>query len=109
LAAAAIALLPFATGSELFLVSAALWGMGFGCAQPASMALLVDRVGTEQRGLALSTYFMGFDVGIGLGAVGLGFVSQSLGWEVMWPLSASCVLLGLLGLVQTRRFRKSVA
>lgn len=109
LAALAILVLPFATGSELFLVSAALWGMGFGCAQPASMALLVDRVQSEQRGLALSTYFMGFDVGIGLGAVGLGFVSQSLGWEVMWPLSAACVLLGLLGLTTRRSFKKKLA
>jgi predicted MFS family arabinose efflux permease len=65
----------------------------------AITALLVDRVHGEQRGLALSTYFMGFDVGIGLGAVGLGAVSQTLGWEVMWPTSALCVLLGLLGLV----------
>jgi predicted MFS family arabinose efflux permease len=79
-------------------VSAALWGLGFGCAQPASMALLVDRVRGDERGLALSTYFMGFDIGIGLGAVGLGVVSQVFGWEVMWPLSAAFVLLGLLGL-----------
>jgi predicted MFS family arabinose efflux permease len=54
----------------------------------------------EECGLALSTYFMGFDIGIGLGAVGLGVVSQSFGWEVMWPMSAACVLLGLLGLVR---------
>jgi MFS family permease len=93
-----ILLLPFATTLPAFLVSAVLWGMGFGCAQPASMALLVDNVPGEERGLALSTYFMGFDVGIGLGAVALGVVSQTLGWEVMWPISAVCVLLGLLGL-----------
>src|SRR5262249_55944039 len=37
-----ILLLPFATTLPAFLVSAVLWGMGFGCAQPASMALLVD-------------------------------------------------------------------
>jgi MFS family permease len=97
-AAFGVLLLPLATRPELFLLSAVLWGMGFGCAQPASMALLVDRVHGEERGLALSTYFMGFDIGIGLGAVGLGVVSQAFGWEVMWPLSAGFVLLGLLGL-----------
>ncbi len=98
-AALAIVLLPFAFTVPSFLVSAVLWGIGFGCAQPASMALLVDRVHGEGRGLALSTYFMGFDIGIGLGAIGLGFVSQSFGWEVMWPMSAVCVLLGLAGLL----------
>jgi MFS family permease len=97
-AALGILVLPFASTLPMFLLSAVLWGMGFGCAQPATMALLVDRVRSDERGLALSTYFMGFDIGIGLGAVVLGFISQTFGWEVMWPISATCVLLGLLGL-----------
>ncbi len=97
-AALAIVLLPFAISIASFLVSAVLWGTGFGCTQPATMALLVDRVRGEERGVALSTFFMGFDIGIGLGAVGRDFVSQTFGWEVMWPISAVCVLLGLLEL-----------
>jgi predicted MFS family arabinose efflux permease len=101
-AALSIVLLPLANDLPHFFISAVLWGMGFGAAQPASLALLVDRAGTDQRGLALSTYFMGFDIGIGLGAIALGFLSQSLGWEVMWPASAVCVLLGLLGIFWSR-------
>src|SRR6266542_3154199 len=97
-AALAIVLLPFAISIASFLVSAVLWGTGFGCTQPATMALLVDRVRGEERGVALSTFFMGFDIGIGLGAVGRDFVSQTFGWEGMWPMSAVCVLLGLLEL-----------
>ena len=68
-AASAIALLPLAHDLPHFFVSAVLWGVGFGSAQPASLALLVDRTRGEQRGLALSTYFMGFDIGIGMGAI----------------------------------------
>jgi MFS family permease len=101
-AAVAIMVLPLADDLPHFLLSAVLWGVGFGAAQPASLALLVDQAGSEQRGLALSTYFMGFDIGIGLGAVALGFLSESLGWGVMWPASATCVLLGLLGIVWSR-------
>jgi len=104
-AATGIALLPLASSLATFFVSAALWGAGFGCAQPASMALLVDQVRGERRGLGLSTYFMGFDVGIGSGAIALGYLSQSVGWEVMWPASAACVLLGVLGLLGARRSR----
>jgi predicted MFS family arabinose efflux permease len=102
LAALAIALLPFATDLPHFFLSAVLWGVGFGSAQPASLALLVDLVGNQQRGLALSTYFMGFDIGIGLGAIALGYLSQSLGWEIMWPVSAACVLVGLAGIRLSR-------
>jgi len=101
-AAAAIAVLPFAYDLPQFFVSAVLWGVGIGCAQPASQALLVDRARGAERGLALSTYFMGFDVGIGLGAIALGVVSQSLGWEVMWTVSAIGILLGLVGVWYSR-------
>jgi predicted MFS family arabinose efflux permease len=45
---------------------------------------------------------MGFDVGIGLGAIAVGYLSQSLGWEIMWPVSAACVLVGLTGIRLTR-------
>jgi MFS family permease len=38
-----IGLLPFAAELPLFLISAVFWGVGFGLAQPASLALLVDR------------------------------------------------------------------
>ncbi|HEX8969877.1 MAG TPA: MFS transporter [Chloroflexota bacterium] len=100
--ALAIALLPLAFDLPHFLISAVLWGVGLGAAQPASLALLVDRSGGTQRGLALSTYFMGFDIGIGAGAIALGFISQWFGWGVMWPVSAAAVLLGLLGMAPRR-------
>jgi MFS family permease len=95
--ALAIAVLPLAYDLPHFFISAVLWGVGFGAAQPASLALLVDVAGGSQRGLALSTYFMGFDVGIGIGAIAMGYLSQTVGWEIMWPVSAGCVLVGLLG------------
>jgi MFS family permease len=101
-AAASIALLPFAYELPQFFVSAALWGVGVGCAQPASQALLVDRARGAERGLALSTYFMGFDIGIGLGAIALGVISQSFGWQVMWTVSAVSILLGLVGVWYSR-------
>ena len=98
-----IGLLPFAAELPLFLISAVFWGVGFGLAQPASLALLVDRAAGAQRALALSTYFMGFDIGIGFGAVALGFVSQAFGWEVTWSISAIAILLGLLGVWTPKR------
>jgi predicted MFS family arabinose efflux permease len=88
-------------------ISAALFGLGFGSAQPAAMALLIDRVRPEQRGLATGTYFTGFDAGISIGSLLLGVVSQHLGFGVMWPISAACTLLGLAGFLADRRHRRS--
>jgi MFS family permease len=101
--ALSLALLPLAHEFPHFLISGALFGLGFGTAQPAALAMLVDRVRLEQRGLAMSTYFLGFDLGISLGSMGLGVVGQNWGFGVMWPISAVCVLLGLLGLRGAKR------
>jgi MFS family permease len=103
LMAAALALLPLARGFPYFVISASLFGLGFGTAQPATMALLIDRVRPERRGLATGTYFTGFDVGISIGSILLGMVSQRWGFGVMWPLAAACTLLGLAGLKADRR------
>jgi MFS family permease len=105
----ALALLPLARGFPYFIISASLFGSGFGAAQPATMALLIDRVRPEQRGLATSTYFTGFDLGISIGAILLGVVSQHWGFGVMWSISAACTLLGLAGIMVDRRHSSSTA
>ena len=109
LAASAIAILPLAHSLPVFLVSAAVFGLGFGAAQPATMALLVDQVSSDQRGLALSTYFLGYDLGISLGSIGLGAASQYLGLDAVWIIIACCMPLGLLGIVGARRQAKAAA
>ena len=109
LMAAALAILPLAHGFPYFVISASLFGLGFGTAQPVSMALLIDRVRSEQRGLATSTYFSGFDAGISIGAILLGVVSQRWGFGVMWPLAAACTLLGLAGLLADSHHGSSTA
>jgi MFS family permease len=105
----ALALLALARSLAYFVVSASLFGLGFGAAQPATMALLIDRVRPEQRGLATGTYYTGFDAGVSLGSILLGVVSQLWGFGVMWPLSAACTLLGLAGYLPIGRHGRSAA
>lgn len=109
LGALALVLLPFAHSLSDFVLSASLFGFGFGAAQPATMALLIDRVSPERRGLASSTYYMGFDSGISIGSILLGAVSQHLGFGVMWPIAAGCILLGLAGFYVEKRRDKTAA
>lgn len=100
--ALSLATLPLANDLPQFLASAALYGLGFGMAQPATMALLIDRVRPERRGMAMSTYFTGFDLGIAVSSLALGMVSEAWGFGVMWYISAAGTLLGLLGLLGAR-------
>jgi len=109
LMAVALLLLPLAYGFFYFVISAALLGLGFGAAQPATMALLIDKIRPEQRGLATGTYYTGFDVGISTGSMLLGVVSQYWGFGVMWPIAATCTALGLAGFLPGRRHGNDVA
>jgi MFS family permease len=107
LMAVALAMLPLAHGLPYFVISASLFGIGFGSAQPASLALLIGRIRQEQRGLATGTYFTGFDGGFIIGTILLGVVSQHWGFGVMWSISAACTLLSLAGIMADRKGRNT--
>jgi MFS family permease len=98
-------LLPFAHTFLHLVLSAVFLGIGFGAGQPATMALTVDLVSPDERGMAVSTYFLGFDAGISLGSFALGAVITAFGFSVAWIAAAGCVLLGLLGPMWSRRQR----
>jgi MFS family permease len=98
--AAGLLLLPFTHNMLELMLTGALIGLGFGSAQPATMALTVDLVPPDQRGMAISTYFLGFDIGISLGSFALGVMVTVFGFGTTWAVAACCVLLGLLGLLK---------
>ncbi len=98
-------LLPFAHTLLQLMLSATFIGMGFGSSQPATMALTVDLVSPDERGMAVSTYFLGFDSGISTGSFLLGAVATTFGFGVTWVVSACCVSLGLLGILRTPQTR----
>ncbi len=96
-------LLPFADGLFMFLLSAAFIGLGFGTCQPATMAWTVDLVSLDERGMAVSTYFLGFDAGISAGSFALGAIATNFGFSAAWVLAAVCVLLGLFSVLKMPR------
>jgi MFS family permease len=100
--ATGLLLLPLAHNLFHLMISAALIGIGFGSSQPATMALTIDLVSPDERGMAVSTYFLGFDTGISLGSFSMGAVATHLGFTVAWSAAGVCVLFGLLGIL-TRR------
>lgn len=98
-----LAILPLEGGLPLFIISASLFGLGFGSAQPASMALLFDRIRPEERGVATGTYFTGFDIGFIIGTLFMGVISRHWGYPAMWSISAACTQLTLAGILADRR------
>lgn len=74
LTAAAMLLIGLANAPRTLLAAGALYGLGLGLAQPALMALAAEQAGEAERGRAIATLYMGWEMGIGLGAYALGYL-----------------------------------
>lgn len=73
-------------------------GLGQGLIFPALSTYIIDYLGRENKGLAISLYLSLFDVGMGIGAPFFGWVSDRAGYRGMY------VGAGLLLLVSTSIF-----
>jgi len=80
----AMAILYFAHALSVFLIAGFIYGLGFGAAQPALQAMAVRNVAAERRGTANATFFLGFDLGIGLGSIVWGMVAEAAGYRPVY-------------------------
>ncbi len=94
--ALSIFLLSRATTLTMFLVVAFLYGMGFGAAQSSLQTLAVIHAPRSNLGIANSTFFFGFDSGIGAGAVILGTLAAKVGYSQMFQWSIVSVALAFV-------------
>ena len=86
-------LLSSATHSWMFLLAACFIGMSNGSMWPTFQAMVSDLVPAERRGAANSTYFNGFDIGMGAGALGLGYLADLSGLRAIFILSIPLVII----------------
>src|SRR5690625_342898 len=71
---------PSALTSVCVLVGAALLGLGFGAVQNDTVTIMLGRAGPSGNGRASAVWNIGYDGGMGVGAVGLGVLIQFLGY-----------------------------
>lgn len=92
------ACLTLAASTGLFgvLVSAILYGIGFGAAQPALQAATINLSPPEKKGIANASFLTAFDLGIGLGAIALGAVSQYMGYRTLFCVASASGLAALI-------------
>jgi MFS family permease len=96
LALAAIALLLLAGADSMawLVTSAVLFGVGFGAAQPAILAMAADRVPPTERGRAVGTVYTALELGISSGAVLFGLWAARWGYRSMWLAAAVSAGIG---------------
>lgn len=82
--------------STIFIVIALLVGTGFGIIFPAYNTLFVNLAEHNQRGTANSTYLTSWDVGIGVGLVIGGIVSQHTSFAYAYLIGGTLCLISAL-------------
>lgn len=92
----ALFVLTMSNGLVGVVITAILYGIGFGSAQPALQVAMIRLAPPVKRGVANATFFTAFDLGIGLGAILLGFVSQLMGYQMVF---ITCAISGFISLV----------
>ncbi|MBU3105111.1 MFS transporter [Clostridium gasigenes] len=92
----ALLVLTFTKGIVGLVITAILYGIGFGSAQPALQVAIIRLAKPEKIGVANATFFTAFDLGIGLGSISLGFVSQLMGYQALFIVCAVSALISLV-------------
>lgn len=80
--------LSFTTSSIVLLFSGALIGLGYGTFMSNGQAVCLKLVDSTKVGIALSTYFIGLDLGLGFGPYALGAIHNFLSYSGIYILCA---------------------
>lgn len=86
--AVGLALLAFAETRPLFVISALIFGLGFGTAYPVFTAYIFRHVPPARRGAAFGSVITAFDIGIGTGSTTIGWLIQHFGFFSAFGLGA---------------------
>ncbi|ARK29888.1 MFS transporter [Halalkalibacter krulwichiae] len=89
-------ILSFSTNLTVVILSAFVYGSGYGILQPSIQAWMINYVSKEERGLANGMFFNSLDLGVVSGAIILGVVASSFGYVAMYQISATFMFVFLV-------------
>lgn len=90
-----VALLAVATTRSAFIVSALIFGTGFGSAYPIVVAQLMKDVDHRRRGATFGALIGAFDTGIGTGSIAIGWLSAQYGLPKAFGFAAALAALSV--------------
>jgi MFS family permease len=80
----------------MFIIAGIIGGFGQGLIFPALTTYIIDILGRENKGLAISLYLAFFDIGMGFGSVFFGWISDLYGYRQMYLLAGIVFFLAAL-------------
>ena len=87
------ALLAVGGSRTMFVISALIFGTGFGSAYPLFLGHVMRHVAPERRGAAFGSIIASFDTGIGTGSMTMGWIVQHYGYRSAYGVAAALALL----------------
>ena len=87
---AGLVLLAMATTRSGLILSAIVFGTGFGTAYPVFAAYVTHGVREDRRGAAFGAILAAFDTGIGTGSSSLGWLVATFGYGTAFGIAAGC-------------------
>ena len=93
--AAGVALLAMAETRAGFLLSAFVFGTGFGSAYPIFVAHLMKKVSQDRRGATFGALIGAFDIGIGTGSMAIGWIGEHYGYGRGFAVAAALAALSI--------------
>lgn len=105
--AGGLAVLAFGGTRGLQLLSAVIFGIGFGTAYPTYIGYVMKGVSAERRGAAFGAILAAFDTGIGTGSTSMGWLIQRYGFATAFGVAAALAALALpYFLIVDRAYRR---
>lgn len=100
LTALSMFLLGFCGSLPMIMLTGVLRAIGQGAAQPSLQAGCINYVGRDRSGVATSTYYLGGDIGQGIGPMIGGFILESVigitGYQVTFSFCGVLILIALV-------------
>ncbi|WP_433946948.1 MFS transporter [Paenibacillus sp. SN-8-1] len=103
---ASLMLLSFTHSLSLLIVSALLYGLGFGAIQPTTQAWMLRETSPQQHGMVNSLYYNSIDFGVAIGSMLLGVLASATSYSQMYRYSSFVMIIFLLVFVVFRAAQK---
>lgn len=94
--AATLALIGISSSLPMFCFAGAIGGLGIGGAMSTFQAMAVATVPPQRRGVATSTYFVFFDLGIAVGSFAAGIIANVYSYTIMYVIMAIFPILACI-------------
>ncbi|MFJ8260069.1 MFS transporter [Peribacillus asahii] len=88
-------LLSLSTSTFVFLLSAALIGLGWGTIFPSLQTIAIQVAPAKKSALATATFLSLFDFGFAVGSFVLGFAAAGIGYDSLYFYSSFLVIIGI--------------